>query len=102
MKKNAVFGTILAAVLVLILVLSALQPTVGCGIEIPDQYLEAIEGQAKGVYSSELPLVPIYVSVDAFSDGRVYYTIYYFPLGSVGMSYGEGDGYNMEKPLTGL
>ena len=100
MKKNAIFGAILTAVLALILGLSALQPMVACNVDMPDQYLEAVEGQAKGVYSRMLPLVPIYVSVENFSQERVYYTIYYFPFGTVGMSYAENDGYNIEKPLT--
>ena len=70
--------------------------------EIPQEYIKAIESQSKGVYSNTLPLVPIYISVDEYVDERVYYTIYYFPFGSVGMSYHNVDGYNIEDPLTGL
>ena len=44
----------------------------------------------------------MYVSVNSFDGIRGYYTVYYFPLGSVGMSYSESDGYNMEKPLLGM
>ena len=93
---------IIVAALVLALSVSALRPVVVCRIDVPDHYLEAIESQAEGLYSEKIPLVPMYVSVDSFAKGRVYYTIYYFPLGTVGMSYAENDGYNMEKPLTGL
>ena len=92
----------IAAVLVLVLSLSALHPVVVCRIDVPNNYLEAIESQSEGLYSSKVPLVPIFVSVDSFTEGRVYYTIHYFPLGTVGMSYAENDGYNIEKPLTGL
>jgi len=34
--------------------------------------------------------------------GTVYYTIRYFPFGTVGMSYSEEGLYNIEKSLTGL
>lgn len=78
------------------------KPIVSCEIDLPDDYIEAVEGQAKGVYSKILPLVPVYVSVEKIIGNRVFYTIRYFPFGSVGMSYAEGDGYNIEKPLTGF
>ena len=77
-------------------------PIVSSSFEIPEEYLEAIEGQAKGVYSNTLPLIPICISVDEYVDERVYYTIHYFPFGSVDMSYHDVDGYNIEDPLTGL
>lgn len=102
MKKKSFVTAIIAVVLVLVLCLSAFNPVVVCSIDVPDTYFEAIESQSKGVYSRTVPLVPIHVSVDAFSEGRVYYTIHYFPFGTVGMSYAENDGYNIEKPLTGL
>jgi hypothetical protein len=78
----------------------ASNPIISCNAEISEEYLEAIESHAKGIYSTVLPLVPIYISVDSFSSNKVYYTIYYFPFGTVGMSYIEVDGYNIEKPLT--
>lgn len=37
------------------------------------------------------------ISIDRFSNEWVYYTIYYFPFGTVGMSYGPGEGYDEEK-----
>ncbi|MBR2637025.1 MAG: hypothetical protein IKD34_08320, partial [Oscillospiraceae bacterium] len=43
---------------------------------------------------------PGFVSVEKVGAQRVYYTVRYFPFGAVGMSYGEADGYNIEKPLT--
>ena len=93
---------IIVIALIAVLGVFATNPIVSCKIEIPEDYLEAIESQSKGVYSEKLPLVPIYTSVDSYSDGIVHYTIHYFPFGAVGMSYIEGDGYNIEKPLTGL
>ena len=78
-------------------------PIVLCNIDIPKEYRDVIEQEAKGVYSYRLPLVPVRVSVDRYdmSADRVYYTIYYFPFGSVGMSYKGDDGFFQEKPLTG-
>lgn len=77
-------------------------PIISCRIELPAGYIKVIESQSKGQYSDTLPLIPVYVSVDCFCDGRVYYTVHYFPLGSVGYSFMDSDGFNIEKPLTGL
>ena len=101
MRKKVVIAAIFAATMVLFLGLSALRPVVVCRVDVPEHYLEAITGQSKGAYSDKLPLVPVCVSVDAFARGRVYYTIYYFPFGTVDMTYAEDDGYNIEKHLTG-
>lgn len=100
MKKKG--ARIAAIVILLICALSLLsaRPIVFRSVDLPERYVEAIESQSRGVYSSKLPLVPVIVSVDSFSQGRVTYTIYYFPFGTVGMSYSEHDGYNIEKPLT--
>ena len=43
--------------------------------------------------------MPVFVSVKDFSRGKVNYTVYFFPFGTVGMSYTEQDGYNIEKTL---
>ena len=94
-------GVIVVALLVMLGIFAS-NPIVSCKIEIPGDYLEAIESQSRGLYSRQLPLVPVYTSVDRYADGVVHYTIHYFPFGTVGMSYKEGDGYNIEKPLTGL
>ena len=71
-------------------------PILSCNIEIPKDYLQAIEGEAKGLYSKQIPLVPVYIHVDNYIENRVYYT------GTVGMSYQDEDGCCIEKPLTGL
>ena len=75
---------------------------ISCDFDIPTSTYEAIESQAEGMYSSKLPIVAIYVNITDYSDGIAYYTIHYFPLGSVDMSYSEADGYNIEKPLSRL
>lgn len=91
-------------IVVLAIVLGALtaNPIISCDCEIPGNYLEAIKSQSKGLYSTKLPLVPFYISVNTYTDGIVYYTIHYFPFGTVRMSYSENNGYNIEKPLTGM
>jgi len=102
MKKKLGTGIVLIVMLIIVLFASSKSPIVSCDMEIPEAYMEAVKDQAEGVYSKRLPLVPIYVRIDRYEEEKLYYTIYYFPFGSVGMSYIEGDGYNMEKPLSRL
>ena len=99
-KKKAIISIAVVVLLIAGLNILAAHPIVSCKLDVPEDYMEAIESQSNGVYSAVLPLVPVYVSVDSFSTNRVCYTVYYFPFGAVGMSYTEGDGYNIEKPLT--
>ena len=100
MKKKAIIAATVVAALVLVLSAFAAKPIISGKAELSEGYLSAIESQSKGVYASRLPLVPIYVSVESVADEKVLYTIYYFPFGTLGMSYSESDGYNIEKPLT--
>ena len=101
--KKKVCAVVLAAVILLAgLALFASNPLLSCNITLPDGYREAIESQAKGIYSQRVPLVPVYVTVDHFSNGKAFYTIHYFPFGTVGMSYTAQDGYGIEKQLSGL
>ena len=102
MKKKVGIGVIITVALLIVLFAFSKNPIVSCNIEIPESYMEAVKEHAKGVYSNRLPLMPVYVSLDEYSEGVLYYTIYYFPFGTVGMSYIEGDGYNIEKPLTNM
>ena len=101
MKKKE-FCAVIAAVLLLgLLVLCVFYDyPILLGQEIPEHYEKAILSQAEGPYSQRLPLMPVLVRVEALSNERVYYTVFYFPFGSVGMSYHICDGYNMEKPLS--
>jgi len=102
MKKKIGVGVIITVVLIIMLFAFSHNPIVSCNIEIPESYMEAVKEQAEGVYSNRLPLIPIYVRIDSYAEEKLYYTIYYFPLGTVGMSYIEGDGYNIEKQLSRL
>lgn len=92
------------AVLMVVLVLGWLcyRPVVIHKEYVTPPLAEAAQQQARGLYSSRLPLIPVYVSLDRMEKGAVYYTIRYFPFGTVGMSYSEEGLYNIEKPLTGL
>ena len=100
--KKTIIGIVIVALLIVGLSIFASNPIVFCKVDVPENYLEAIESQSKGTYSNVLPLVPIYVTVDGLEAEIVYYTIHYFPFGTVGMSYTETDGYNIDKPLSGL
>ena len=102
MKRKIGIGVILTVFLMIVLFVFSRNPVVSSDIEIPVSYMEAVKEHAEGVYSNRLPLVPVYISIDEYSAGALYYTIYYFPFGTVGMSYIEGDGYNIEKPLTNM
>ncbi len=103
MKKKAMIAVIFVGVLFAGLCFLSSNPIISCKIDIPENYSEAIEEQVKGVYSQRLPLVPVYVTVDSLSGSEVFYTIHYFPIGTVGMSYMETEGFNgysIVKPLN--
>ena len=93
---------IIAVVLVIVLRIFSANLIISCDFDMPQMTYEAIESQAEGTYSDKLPLVAVYVNVTDYSQGKAYYTIHYFPFGSVDMSYRETDGYNIEKQLTKL
>ena len=93
---------LLIVVFIILLRIFSANLIISCDFEMPNTTYEAIEGQSKGVYSSKLPLVAVYVNITDYSDEKAYYTIHYFPFGTVDMSYSEGDGYNIEKQLTNL
>lgn len=94
---------IIAALFILVLALSASADHLFIvhSNNLPQDYYSAVQSQAKGLYSSRVPLIPIFVSIDDLERDTVFYTIHYFPFGTVGMAYSQGDGYNIEKPLTG-
>ena len=93
---------LLIVVFIILLRIFSANLIISCDFEMPNTTYEAIEGQSKGVYSSKLPLVAVYVNITDYSDEKAYYTIHYFPFGTVNMSYSENDGYNIEKQLTKL
>lgn len=87
-------------ILALALKVSIDHPFIAYSDNLPKDYYSAVQNQAKGLYSSRVPLIPIFVSIDALERETVFYTIHYFPFGTVGMAYAQGDGYSIEKPLT--
>ena len=104
MEKKTVRRGIAAVVLLAALSLGLLcaRPIVTCKEYVTPPLAEAAERQARGLYSARLPLIPVHVSLDRMERGTVFYTIHYFPFGTVGMSFSEEGLYNIEKPLTGL
>ena len=98
-RKIGIIVILLVAIMGTLILLNR-HPIVSC--DIPTIYMDAVKDQARGVYSQRLPLVPVYVRINQYEEGVLYYTIYYFPVGSVGMSYIGGDGYNIEKSLTNM
>ncbi len=100
MKRKWIAAAV-CAVLLLAASLAVRPPLTG-GEGLTEQQREAVVSQAKGLYSARIPMVPLFVSVERSTEDAVYYTVHYFPFGTVGMSWHARDGYNMEKPLTGL
>ena len=99
MKRKIIFVVTLVFALALGLCIMTLNPIILYNTNIPDNYTEAIDDQSKGVYSWNLPLIPIYVTVDSYSCNTVYYAIHYFPFGTVDMSYMGNGNYNIENSL---
>ena len=102
MKKKIGIDVLIIVVFMIVLFTFSKNPIVSNNIEIPEFYMEAVKEQAEGAYSKRLPLIPIYVRIDSYAEEKLYYTIYYFPFGTVGMSYTREDGYNIEKSLSRL
>ena len=82
----ALFGMILACISSLILLFHA-------GARCRREYVAEIRAQSVGVYSKKVPLLPICISIERFSAGRAYYTVHYFPFGTLDMSYSLTDGF---------
>lgn len=102
MKKTFKSIFLLIIIFVILLKIFSANLIISCDFDIPNTTYKAIESQAEGVYTSKLPLVAVYVNITDYSDQKAYYTIHYFPFGTVDMSYSESDGYNIEKQLTKL
>ena len=97
MKRKII---VILMVFVILLGFLSQKPVVSYKTQLSPEYKTAIESQSKGVYSSRLPLVPVFVSVEPPEQEKAFYTIYYFPFGTVDMSYSPQDGYNIEKQLS--
>ena len=115
-KKGHLFPWTLCTFAVLCAVLASLtlNPPVVCPDEYEDRLTpelhEAVQSVSRGSYSENLPLIPACVKVTEIQDYSVngetvqdvYFDIYYLYFGRVGMSYMPGEGYNIEKTLSGL
>ena len=93
--KKAMIALLIVALFGMILACISSHPFVSRRCEVPEEYVA-------GVYSKKVPLLPICISIEQFSAGRAYYTVHYFPFGTLGMSYSLTDGFCQENPLTGL
>ena len=102
MKKLFKAIIFIAVTLIIVLRIFSANLIISCDFDMPNTTYEAIGSQAKGVYSNKLPLAAVYVNITDYSDEKAYYTIFYFPFGTVDMSYSESDGYNIEKQLSKL
>ena len=98
-NKKALLVIVLLLAIFLTLAVLSKHPVLVGGNVLTETQRDAVLDQAKGVYSSKLPLVPVYVRIDSAAEEELCYTIYYFPFGTVEMRY--GDGYAIEKPLAG-
>ena len=102
MKKLIKATIIIAFSLIILLRVFSANLIISCDFDIPNETYKSVKSQSEGLYSYKLPLVAIYVNITDYSDEKAYYTIHYFPFGTVDMSYSESDGYNIEKQLTKL
>ena len=101
-KKGLIIVLSILVLFVICLGIISSHPFVSQKCEVPEEYVDVIYAQSMGTYSNRIPLLPVSISIENYSGERVYYTIHYFPFGTVGMSYNPTDGFNQEKPLTRL
>ena len=74
MKKKVIFSIAIVVMLITDFGVLVANPIISGENDVPENYLEAIESQAQGLYSKVLPLVPIYITIDSFEKEKVYYT----------------------------
>ena len=99
-KKILIALSVLVAFIIMLGVISS-NPIISNKCDAPEEFVEKVRAQAPGLYSNQLPLLPIYVTIDEYLGDMVNYAIYYFPFGTLGISYIQGDGYSITKPLAG-
>ena len=92
----------------------ALNPPVTYPEKYEGRFTEELEGPVKsvsrGIYSPNVPLVPVWVEVTELHnfvvggtmERSVDFTVHYLWFGAVEMNYSTYDGYSCNKPLTGL
>lgn len=103
---------VMCVLLCAVLAALAIEPPVvcpdHCESDLTPERREAVQSGASGVYSWNIPLVPVYIKITDIhsfvsaekTECRVDYTVYYFCLGSQRMEYSTCDGYN-SYPMFG-
>lgn len=97
---------IVLLVVCVLLTVSAMKPMVCCGEDLTPEQKEVVQGNAAGLYSWSIPLVPICIRVSQIinqgTEYRMEYEIHYFCVGTYRMEYSSVDGYNaMSMSLFG-
>ncbi len=69
--------------------------------ELPKQFKEVIANKTLCISRYDI-LFPVEVTIDDFSNNRLFYTIHYWPMGTLKMSYSAIDGYSTEGHLKWL
>ena len=99
-RKMVIIALFVLVAFIIVLGAISSNPIIANKANAPKEFVEKVRAQTLGIYSNSLPLLPIYATIDDYFGNMVYYTIHYFPFGTLRMSYIQGDGYNIEKPLT--
>ena len=97
---------IVLLVVCVLLTVSAMKPMVLCEEDLTPEQEEIVQGNAAGLYSWSIPLVPICIRVNQITNQgpeyRMEYEIQYFCVGTYRMEYSSVDGYNaMSMSLFG-
>ena len=66
--------------------------------ELPKQFKEAIANKMLCIPRYDI-LFPVEVTMEKLSNNRLFYTIHYWPMGTLKMSYSVIDGYDVEEHL---
>lgn len=99
-EKRRKAGILPICLLLVVLLLASLarRPVLQCGSEyLSSEDRKSIMCVSGGLYSSRLPLIPVYIRVENAS-APLRWRIYYLPFGYVEMTHGD-DGYDITKPL---
>lgn len=113
-KKNVKFRPRLLIVFLLLCVILAgfaLHPPIVCGEGLEEslepEWRETVRSVSSGLYSWNVPLVPICVHitetedfmVNGVAEYRIEFDVYYFCFGRLGMEYSTYDGFNIATPI---
>ena len=112
-KKVKFLPRMLIVFLLLCVILAgfALRPPVTCGdgvcTDLTPDLRETVRSVSSGLYSWNVPLVPICVRitetedfvVNGVTEHRVEFDVYYFCFGRLGMEYSTCDGFNIATPI---